>query len=60
MHPELRAALLMGVEHLTFDALLEVCHYVKAGLLLDANFIKDWEKSVSQEKALDKPRTPRN
>jgi hypothetical protein len=40
MSPEIRAALPRGVEHPTFDALLEACLYVEADLCLEADFQK--------------------
>ncbi len=60
MRPEICAALPRGVEHPTFDALLEACLYVDAYLRLEADFRKGWEKSSSHEKASDKPEKPRN
>ncbi len=60
MCPEIRAALLRGVEHPTFDAPLEACLYVEADLRLEADFRKGWERSVLHEKASDKPEKPCN
>jgi hypothetical protein len=60
MRPEIHAALPRGVEHPTFDALLEACLYVEADLHLEADFRKGWEKSASHEKASDKPKKPCN
>jgi hypothetical protein len=47
MRPEIRMALPRGVEHPTFDALLEACLYAKADLRLEANFRTGWEKLAS-------------
>jgi uncharacterized membrane protein YgcG len=57
---EIRAALLRGVEHPTFEALLKACLYVEADLRLEADFRKGWEKSALHQKAPDKPEKPRN
>jgi hypothetical protein len=60
MRPKIHTALPRGVEHPTFNSLLEACLYIEADLRLEADFRKGWEKLASHEKASDKPEKPRN
>ncbi len=40
MHPEIRAALLRGVEHPMFNALVNTCLYVEDDLSLEADYLE--------------------
>jgi hypothetical protein len=58
MHPEICAALLRGVEHPTFDALLEACLYVEADLCLRLVFERVGRNRRRTKRGQTSPKSP--